>query len=124
MPASGSGGRGARTSSSTASSRVHRSRPRVVRRRPHRALLSRADVPEDFEEQLLLGHEMPVQRARGHPGAVGDRDDRRGAIAALLDQLARHRQQPLARREAGRGAHAGSARSTIAAAFTPAGSVP
>ena len=40
---------------------------------------------------------MAVQRPGRHPGAVGDRDHRRGRVPALLDELLRRAQEPLAR---------------------------
>ena len=75
---------------------------------------------------------MAVQRPRGDPRALGDRQHRGGGVAALVDQLARGVQQPFPGADAitviaaaaSRSFHAGSARSTIAAASTPAGSVP
>ena len=55
------------------------------------------------EIRVLMGEavrdqrEVPVGSFAGEAGAVGDRDHRRGPIAALLDQLAGRSQQPLAR---------------------------
>ena len=39
---------------------------------------------------------MAIQRARRNSGALGDRDHRCGAVAALLDQFLSGGQQPLA----------------------------
>src|SRR5581483_6892408 len=68
------------------------------RRGAHRALLALAHRTEHLDEELLLGGEMAIQGARGDPGALGDRQHRGGAIAALLDELARGEQQALAGR--------------------------
>src|SRR6185437_8749492 len=99
---------------------VNRAGPRLIRSGPHRPLLA----PAHLDEQLLLGWEVAVQRGRGDAGPLGDRHDGCRAISPGLDQLAGGAEQPLSRREARDRGHAGSARSTIAAASTPAGSVP
>ena len=69
---------------------------RIPRRRPHRPLLARADRAEHLDEQLLLGGEVAIQGAGGHACALGDRDHRGGAVAALLHQLLGGGQQTLA----------------------------
>ena len=69
---------------------------------------------------------MAIQRARGNAGALGDRDHRAPTVAALLDQLPRGRSSRSRVGDDCRAAvlHAGSARSMIAPASTPGGSVP
>ena len=66
-------------------------------RLPHRLHLAIADRAEQLDEQVLFGVEVAVQRPGRDTGALGDRGHRRGAVAALLDQLAGRAQEPLAR---------------------------
>src|SRR5581483_5780574 len=65
----------------------------AARGRVHLVELVLAGGAKHLDEEIALRGEVAVERAGGDAGPLGDREDRRGGVAALLHHLARRADQ-------------------------------